>query len=132
VAPLLRRPDGAVWRRMTCPTSLRDVEPGIRQVETLRTPPYAQETADPFAEWSRIGVPVRLFPAGCAAPTPEWEAFIRPEPTELPDFTTRRKPPRPRAGGGCGRWRWSPRLREVAALYGFTDDAVRAGAGLVT
>jgi hypothetical protein len=30
VAPLLRRPDGATWRRMTCPTSLRDVEPGIR------------------------------------------------------------------------------------------------------
>ena len=34
-----------------------------RQVETLRTPPYVPETADPFAEWSRIGVPVRLFPA---------------------------------------------------------------------
>jgi hypothetical protein len=32
------------------------------QVETLRTPPYVQETADPFAEWSRVGVPVRLFP----------------------------------------------------------------------
>jgi hypothetical protein len=30
VAPLLRRPDGSAWRRMTCPTSLRDVEPGIR------------------------------------------------------------------------------------------------------
>lgn len=30
VAPLLRRPDGTAWRRMTCPTSLRDVEPGIR------------------------------------------------------------------------------------------------------
>jgi hypothetical protein len=30
VAPLLRRPDGSTWRRMTCPTSLRDVEPGIR------------------------------------------------------------------------------------------------------
>ena len=28
VAPLLRRPDGTRWRRMTCPTSLRDVEPG--------------------------------------------------------------------------------------------------------
>lgn len=32
------------------------------QVETLRTPPYTQETPDPFAEWSRVGVPVRLFP----------------------------------------------------------------------
>jgi Helicase conserved C-terminal domain len=30
VAPLLRRPDGTQWRRMTCPTSLRDVEPAIR------------------------------------------------------------------------------------------------------
>ncbi len=32
------------------------------QVETLRTPPYTQETADPFGEWARVGVPVRLFP----------------------------------------------------------------------
>ncbi len=32
------------------------------QVETLRTPPYEPETADPFGEWARIGVPVRLFP----------------------------------------------------------------------
>jgi hypothetical protein len=32
------------------------------QVETLFTPPYTQETADPFGEWARVGVPVRLFP----------------------------------------------------------------------
>ena len=32
------------------------------QVETLRTPPYKPETADPFADWARTGVPVRLFP----------------------------------------------------------------------
>jgi len=32
------------------------------QVETLRTPPYKPETADPFGDWARIGVPVRLFP----------------------------------------------------------------------
>jgi hypothetical protein len=32
------------------------------QVETLRTPPYTQETGDPFGEWARTGVPVRLFP----------------------------------------------------------------------
>lgn len=31
------------------------------QVETLRTPPYPGDP-DPFAEWSRVGVPVRLFP----------------------------------------------------------------------
>ena len=32
------------------------------QVETLRTPPYKPETPDPFGDWARIGVPVRLFP----------------------------------------------------------------------
>ena len=32
------------------------------QVETLRTPPYTQETPDPFGDWARVGVPVRLFP----------------------------------------------------------------------
>jgi hypothetical protein len=32
------------------------------QVQALRTAPYRPETADPFAEWARIGVPVRLFP----------------------------------------------------------------------
>ncbi|HET9899322.1 MAG TPA: DUF1998 domain-containing protein [Streptosporangiaceae bacterium] len=32
------------------------------QVDTLRTPPYEPETSDPFGEWARIGVPVRLFP----------------------------------------------------------------------
>jgi hypothetical protein len=32
------------------------------QVEALFTPPYTQETADPFGEWARVGVPVRLFP----------------------------------------------------------------------
>ena len=48
VAPLLRRPDGAAWRRMTCPTSLRDVEPGIRLLllpegdgpDTASEPPF--------------------------------------------------------------------------------------------
>ena len=33
-----------------------------QQVQALRTAPYKPETADPFAEWARIGVPVRLFP----------------------------------------------------------------------
>jgi hypothetical protein len=33
-----------------------------RQVESLRIPPHLQETPDPFAEWARVGVPVRLFP----------------------------------------------------------------------
>ncbi|MGW3467697.1 DrmB family protein [Saccharopolyspora sp. NPDC000995] len=32
------------------------------QVDTLRLPPYLPETGDPFAEWTRVGVPVGLFP----------------------------------------------------------------------
>jgi len=48
MAPLLRRPDGTTWRRMTCPTSLRDVEPGIRllllpegdSTEVTEEPPF--------------------------------------------------------------------------------------------
>lgn len=32
------------------------------QVETLRTPPHLAATQDPFAEWTRVGVPVWLFP----------------------------------------------------------------------
>ncbi|MEV4251554.1 DUF1998 domain-containing protein [Spirillospora sp. NPDC049652] len=33
------------------------------QVESLRTPPYSPEdAADPFGEWTRVGVPVAAFP----------------------------------------------------------------------
>src|ERR1035437_3228537 len=32
------------------------------QVETLRTPPYKPESSDPFGDWARVGVPVKLFP----------------------------------------------------------------------
>lgn len=32
------------------------------QVTTLRTPPQIQETSDPFGDWTRVGVPVALFP----------------------------------------------------------------------
>ncbi|MEO3778165.1 DUF1998 domain-containing protein [Micromonospora sp. B11E3] len=32
------------------------------QVEHLRLPPHLPETSDPFAEWTRVGVPVTLFP----------------------------------------------------------------------
>jgi hypothetical protein len=32
------------------------------QVATLRTPPHLPETANPFDEWARVGVPVALFP----------------------------------------------------------------------
>ncbi|MGH3937291.1 MAG: DrmB family protein, partial [Pseudonocardiaceae bacterium] len=34
-----------------------------QQVDTLRLPPYLPETFDPFAEWTRVGVPVGLFPS---------------------------------------------------------------------
>ncbi len=33
-----------------------------QQVDALRLPPYLAETSDPFAEWTRVGVPVGLFP----------------------------------------------------------------------
>ncbi|MEU8955639.1 DUF1998 domain-containing protein [Streptomyces sp. NPDC048518] len=33
-----------------------------QQVATLRTPPHMSETTDPFGEWTRVGVPVGLFP----------------------------------------------------------------------
>ncbi|MBT1098619.1 DUF1998 domain-containing protein [Streptomyces sp. Tu10] len=32
------------------------------QVTTLRTPPQIQETSDPMGDWTRVGVPVALFP----------------------------------------------------------------------
>lgn len=32
------------------------------QVEALRLPPYLPETFDPFAQWTKVGVPVGLFP----------------------------------------------------------------------
>ncbi|MBL6279400.1 DUF1998 domain-containing protein [Micromonospora fiedleri] len=32
------------------------------QVESLRLPPHLPETSDPFADWTRVGVPVTLFP----------------------------------------------------------------------
>lgn len=32
------------------------------QVEHLRLPPHLPETSDPFADWTRVGVPVTLFP----------------------------------------------------------------------
>jgi hypothetical protein len=32
------------------------------QVAALRLPPYLAETSDPFAQWTRVGVPVGLFP----------------------------------------------------------------------
>ncbi|MFI7118064.1 DrmB family protein [Amycolatopsis sp. NPDC049868] len=33
-----------------------------RQVTALRLPPYLPETPDPFGQWTKVGVPVGLFP----------------------------------------------------------------------
>ena len=52
--------------------------------------------------------------------SPEWEAFTRPQPIELPDFTTRKEPPPPRSAPWLREVTLVPRLREVSALYGFT------------
>jgi hypothetical protein len=53
VAPLLLEPDSGPWRLMTCPTSLREVEPPIRLIFTDATgpepddePPYAPRVQD--------------------------------------------------------------------------------------
>lgn len=38
------------------------------QVAALRTPPYVPEERDPFAQWTRVGVPVGLFPRWLRCP----------------------------------------------------------------
>lgn len=43
VAPLLLEPDSGPWRLMTCPTSLREVEPPIRLIFTGTTGPEPDE-----------------------------------------------------------------------------------------
>ncbi|MEH0420207.1 DISARM system helicase DrmA [Streptomyces sp. B21-083] len=42
---LLHEPDGGPWRAMSCPTSLREVEPGIRLI--LHTGPSGEEADEP-------------------------------------------------------------------------------------
>src|SRR5260370_26610548 len=51
---------------------------------------------------------------------PEWEAFTRPGPIELPDFTTKKERPPSSARPWLREVALVPRLREVSALYGFT------------
>lgn len=51
---------------------------------------------------------------------PEWEAFSSGTEVELPDFTTRREPNPAGTKGWLERVILATRLREVAALYGFT------------
>lgn len=41
------------------------------QVETLRTPPYIPEGTDPFGDWTRVGVPVGLFPRWLRCSNPQ-------------------------------------------------------------
>ena len=36
--------------------------PGCHRVTEFRTPPWQEETASPFDEWARVGVPVHPFP----------------------------------------------------------------------
>lgn len=52
--------------------------------------------------------------------TPEWRAFTSDTTTELPDFTTRSERVPRLHRDWLGRVVLVPRLREVAALYGFT------------
>lgn len=52
--------------------------------------------------------------------TPEWRAFTAATGSDLPDFTTRPQPPPGRHRDWLRQVVLVPRLREVAALYGFT------------
>lgn len=52
--------------------------------------------------------------------TPEWRAFTRPRAIELPDFTTKPESPPPSAADWLDQVVLVQRLREVAALTGFT------------
>ena len=59
-------------------------------------------------------------PADIDLKGPEWQAFTRPGPIDLPDFTTRKEPPPAKVRTWLPDVVLVPRLREVSALYGFT------------
>jgi hypothetical protein len=61
VAGLLHRPEEGPWRQTTCPTSLRDVEPGVQLL--LRTAGTGEDDPPPF-------VPRDSGPAAGTAPSP--------------------------------------------------------------
>ena len=59
-------------------------------------------------------------PADIDLQGPEWQAFTRPGPIDLPDFTARKEPPPAKVRSWLPDVVLVPRLREVSALYGFT------------
>ena len=86
------------------------------QVETLRTPPYNQETTDPFADWARVGVPVRLFP--------RW--------LRCSDTRCNRLAPSRAGCSSCSPIQWRPeRVRYVHGCRGHGQQPADRGAGPV-
>ncbi|WP_208853183.1 DUF1998 domain-containing protein [Streptomyces albofaciens] len=57
------------------------------QVATLRTPPYTPEETDPFGDWTRVGVPVGLFPRWLRCSNPQCNR-LAPVTTGLFDLIT--------------------------------------------
>src|SRR5260370_22925380 len=62
-------------------------------------------------------------PADIDLKGPEWQAFTRPGPIDLPDFTARKEPPPAQGRSWLPDVVLVPRLREVSALSGFTRIA---------
>lgn len=97
------------------------------QVETLRTPPYTQETADPFAEWARVGVPVRLFPRWLRCSDTRCNRLALASSGLFPLLTDPRRPERVRyvhscRGSGNSRPTAVPARFTLACARGHLDD----------
>jgi hypothetical protein len=87
------------------------------QVETLRTPPYTQETSDLFGEWVRVGVPVRLFPRWLRCSDTRCNRLALADSGLFPLLTDPRRPERVRFVHGC---RGSGSTRPTAVPARFT------------
>lgn len=96
-------------------------------VEKLLTPPYTPETADPFDDWARVGVPVTLFPRWLRCTNPKC-GVLAPVETGLFELVTHPfSPDRIRYVHGCrgrggGRPTAVPARFVLACAHGHLDD----------
>lgn len=96
-------------------------------VEALRTPPYVPESADPFGEWTRVGVPVTLFPRWLRCTNPKC-GLLAPVETGLFELLPHAfSPDRIRYVHGCrgnggGRPTAVPARFVLACVNGHLDD----------
>lgn len=96
-------------------------------VEKLLTPPYTPETTDPFGEWTRVGVPVTLFPRWLRCTNPKC-GLLAPVETGLFELVTHLfSPDRNRYVHGCrgrggGRPTAVPARFVLACAHGHLDD----------